>query len=391
MNSVLLVGSDLFCASVIAQVRSLEALKVTSSLTSTSAVEAMEMSMPDVAIVQASCLQNGSVDETFGEAYSSPYYVLIEEPGQLVREGESRYSSQALVSKSLISRSLASTASASNRVAYSVDQLSDLYVEEKAIALESGADAYLWRLSEELALQENVDRDLGRLVAAQPSSGPMVTDFREAAKPIMSFRKSQQRLIQAHIHIGISRAQRYRDLSRINDWLSAVALADALTQLNNRRAFDIELPRQVRTARSKSRPLSLMVIDIDYFKMVNDRHGHLVGDDVLKQLAKRLLGNMRFYDAPFRYGGEEFVVTLSNTDAQEAAAIAERLRQSIEKTPFKLDMLADGMTALDITVSIGLTQLDSRDDERGASFLHRADQNLLRAKAEGRNRVVVDE
>ena len=369
MNSVLLVGSDRFCTSVIAQVRSLDALKVMSAPTATLAIDMMEVSLPDIAIVQADCLQSGSVRKTFGEAYSSPYYVLIDEPGQLIEEtvGEHRYSPQVLLSK---------------RVAYSIDHLSELYVEEKASALESGADAYLWRLSEAPdALQAENATNI-------EENDPANSRQDSLSIQLMSFRKSQQRLIQAHIHIGLNRAQRYRDLSRINDWLSAVALVDALTQLSNRRAFDMELPRQVRVARAKSKPLSLMVIDIDYFKSVNDCHGHLVGDDVLKQLAKRLLNNMRFYDAPFRYGGEEFVVTLSNTGAEEAEMIAERLRQSIEKTPFELEMLADDMEALSITVSIGLTQLDSSDDESGASFLHRADQNLLKAKAEGRNRVV---
>ena len=369
MNSVLLVGSDRFCTSIIAQVRSLDALKVVSAPTVALAIETMELSLPDIAIVQAVCLSHGSVYKTFGEAYSSPYYVLIAEPGQLIEEtsDRKRYSPQMLISK---------------RVAYSVDHLSELYVEEKASALESGADAYLWRLSESPdALQAKPIESVEASSQAEAHEGSL-------SAGLLSFRKSQQRLIQAHIHIGLNRAQRYRNLSRINDWLSAVALVDALTQLSNRRAFDMELPRQVRVATAKAKPLSLMVIDIDYFKSVNDCHGHLVGDDVLKQLAKRLLNNMRFYDAPFRYGGEEFVVTLSNTGVEEAEMIAERLRQSIEKTPFELEMLADEMEALNITVSIGLTQLDKSDDETGASLLHRADQNLLKAKAQGRNQVV---
>ena len=374
MNSVLLVGSDCFSTSVIAQVRSLDALKVMSATTAALAIELMEVSMPDVAIVQASCLENSSVSRTFGETYSSPYYLLVAEPGRLIKEapGKDCYSSQVLMSK---------------RMAYSVDHLSELYVEEKAIALESGADAYLWRLAEvsDVLLKTASNRESKRL---DRTVGQRDASLSSPSLPLISFRKSQQRLIQAHIHIGLNRAQRYRDLSRINDWLSAVALVDALTQLSNRRAFDIEFPRQVKVAQAKSKPLSLMVIDIDYFKSVNDCHGHLVGDDVLKQLAKRLLNNMRFYDAPFRYGGEEFVVTLSNTELEEASMIANRLRQSIERTPFELDMLADDMKALDITVSIGLTQLKDADDDSGASFLHRADQNLLKAKAGGRNRVV---
>lgn len=378
MNSVLLVGSDRFSTSVIAQVRSLEALRVMSASTAAKAIDLMEVSMPDVVIAQACYLEDCSVDKTFGTAYNSPYYVLIDEPAQLVGQqnnGDGRYPKLPT----------------SNRVAYSVEHLSELYVEEKAIALESGADAYLWRLSDQIGAFQSASCEPECLAATQPATEPITSSrVKTSQVPQFSFRKSQQRLIQAHIHIGINRAQRYRDLSRINDWLSAVALVDALTQLSNRRAFDMELPRQVKVARVKSKPLSLMVMDIDYFKAVNDRHGHLVGDDVLKQLAKRFLSNMRFYDAPFRYGGEEFVITLSNTGLEEGWMIAERLRHSIERSPFKLHELADDIEALKITVSIGLTQLKPTDDEGGASFLHRADQNLLRAKAMGRNRVMSD-
>jgi len=132
----------------------------------------------------------------------------------------------------------------------------------------------------------------------------------------------------------------------------------------------------------------LMVVDIDYFKSVNDRYGHLVGDDVLKNLAKRLLANMRFYDTPFRYGGEEFVITLNKTDLVEATTIAERLRESMDQKPFELTHLLGESTLLPVTVSIGLTELHADDDEQGRSLLHRADQNLLLAKGAGRNRVV---
>ena len=392
MNSVLLVGSDLFSTSVTAQVRSLNALTVMTAQTIETAIEIMEVSMPDIVIAQADCLINGSVNQSFGEDYSSPYYVLIDEPGQLLATHTGKASSQQTKPSSS-----------------DIDDLSEQYVEEKAIALEAGADAYLWRLpvqpdgfnasiSSNTSLHKNgyasphrnIYPDSKHLTSqslnGQSSGGSISTP----AMPLITFRPSQQRLIQAHIHIGLNRAQRYRDLSRINDWLSAVALVDALTQLSNRRAFDMELPRQIKVARVKGKQLSLMVIDIDAFKSVNDRHGHLVGDDVLKQLARRLLANMRFYDAPFRYGGEEFVVTLNNTDIEEGKMIADRLRQSIERAPFKLEMLADGLEALEITVSIGLTQLIETDDDKGASFLHRADQNLLKAKANGRNQVICD-
>ena len=404
MNSVLLVGSDLFSTSVTAQVRSLNSLTVMTAQTAEMAIEIMEVSMPDVVITQADCLVEGSVNKTFGEDYSSPYYVLIDEPTQPLTTQTDGAQPPTNLSKPLTHSPVAHSPVASLAHSVSESDLAELYVEKKAIALESGADAYLWRLP---AQPQGIKVAVGNSIsihangnASQHQNGyptsPSLNGQSSGSNlstpplPLITFRHSQQRLIQAHIHIGLNRAQRYRDLSRINDWLSAVALVDALTQLSNRRAFDMELPRQIKVARTKSKPLSLMVIDIDAFKSVNDRHGHLVGDDVLKQLARRLLANMRFYDSPFRYGGEEFVVTLNNTGIEEGKMIATRLRKSIERSPFKLEMLADGLESLDITVSIGLTQLQIVDDDKGASFLHRADQNLLKAKANGRNQVICD-
>jgi two-component system cell cycle response regulator len=195
----------------------------------------------------------------------------------------------------------------------------------------------------------------------------------------------QDRLLQAQVRHGLQRAQAYRDLARTNDWLSAIALVDALTQLNNRRAFDIALPNQITKARSQQHPLSLMMLDIDFFKQINDNYGHLVGDEVLKGLSKRLQNNMRFYDTPYRYGGEEFVVILSNTDAIEARLVGQRLREVIAEQPFEV---ADGFS-LSISVSIGIAYLIADDDPLGRSLLERADQNLLRAKVQGRNQVVM--
>lgn len=197
--------------------------------------------------------------------------------------------------------------------------------------------------------------------------------------------KLANRLLQAQVKLGLRRSQAYRDLARTNDWLSAIALVDALTQLNNRHAFDLDLPRQIKNARAKGLRLCLMVLDIDYFKSINDTYGHLIGDTVLQLLAERLHGNMRFYDTPFRYGGEEFVVILSDTGIDEAGVIGNRLCKTMAAHPFELEA---GLT-LQVSISIGIAELQPEDDERGRSLLHRADQNLLRAKAEGRNRVVM--
>jgi two-component system cell cycle response regulator len=191
-------------------------------------------------------------------------------------------------------------------------------------------------------------------------------------------------LFQAQIQAGLRQVQTHRELMRTNDVLSAIALSDPLTSLNNRRAFEWELPRQIQNARSRSVPISLVMLDVDFFKSINDTYGHLVGDQVLKFLAARLQHNLRIYDTPFRYGGEEFVVILSNTDFQEALLIANRLCQLVGEQPFAIDETID----LTVTISAGTATLKPDDDPKGMSLLQRADQCLLQAKVQGRNRVI---
>jgi two-component system cell cycle response regulator len=195
---------------------------------------------------------------------------------------------------------------------------------------------------------------------------------------------SQRRLLQAYIRAGLRRVQNHRELMRANDLLSAIALSDPLTELNNRRALEWELPRQIHSARMQNLPISLMMLDVDFFKRINDTYGHLVGDRVLASLATRLRYNLRFYDTPFRYGGEEFVIILGNTNCQEAFLIGERICRLIGDQPFVIEEDLD----LRITISAGISTLRPDDDAKGNSLLKRADENLLRAKAQGRDRVV---
>lgn len=216
-------------------------------------------------------------------------------------------------------------------------------------ALEHGADAYL-RLSAAVAYEET-------------------------------------RLLKAQIQAGLRGVRFYREVMQTNDVLSTMALADPLTELSNRRAMEWELPRQIHNARAESTPLSLVMLDVDYFKSVNDTYGHQVGDRVLQLLSARLRHNLRFQDTLFRYGGEEFVIVLSNTTFQDALIVARRLRGLISDQTFNID----GSLALGITVSMGLASLISTDDAKGESLIRRADHNLLRAKSSGRNQVFFGE
>lgn len=193
----------------------------------------------------------------------------------------------------------------------------------------------------------------------------------------------EHRLLRAQILAGLRGVQFYREVMRTNDVLSTMALADPLTELSNRRAMEWELPRQIQNARSYSTPLSLLMLDVDYFKSVNDTYGHQVGDRVLQLLATRLQHNLRVQDTLFRYGGEEFVIILSQTNAQEAQIVARRLRRLVSDQSFHID----GTLALEITISVGLASLIATDDTKGESLLRRADHNMLRAKSSGRNQV----
>lgn len=198
--------------------------------------------------------------------------------------------------------------------------------------------------------------------------------------------QNHRRLLTAQIYAGLRRARKDRDLIRANDLLSSIALSDPLTELNNRRAFEWELPRQIQAARLRKAPISLLMLDIDFFKRINDAHGHIVGDQALRMVANRLRHNLRFYDMPFRYGGEEFSIILNNTPSQESIQIGQRICSLIAQQPFVISPSLQ----LDITISIGSASLKTQDDDRGLSLLHRADQNLLLAKDNGRNQLVGD-
>ena len=128
------------------------------------------------------------------------------------------------------------------------------------------------------------------------------------------------------------------------------------------------------------------MLDIDFFKSINDTHGHDAGDDVLRDFALRIKRSIRGIDLACRYGGEEFVIVMPETDVAVAAMVAERLRRRIASEPFAI---AQGANSIPVTISIGISALRGKDDN-AASLLKRADLALYRAKRDGRNRVVPD-
>lgn len=158
------------------------------------------------------------------------------------------------------------------------------------------------------------------------------------------------------------------------------ALRDPLTDTGNRIAMDQVLQREVELARRHLQPLSLLMLDIDHFKRINDSYGHSTGDEVLKAVAATLKGQLRNVDMVFRYGGEEFLILLSSTGREAAAMVGERLRHAV----LELQCLAQGR-AIELSVSLGCASL--LPGESMDSLLRRADNALYVAKREGRNRL----
>jgi two-component system cell cycle response regulator len=168
-----------------------------------------------------------------------------------------------------------------------------------------------------------------------------------------------------------------RERSALLDQLSRT---DALTDLYNRRHLDEELGRRHGEARRHCDPLGVVLLDIDHFKRVNDVHGHPVGDDVLREVARRIHGELRFEDIAGRWGGEEFLIILPRTDLEGTLQVAERIRLAVSATP-----VVAGDKRIAVTISGGCAV---GPGESPADLLHRADKRLYEAKDAGRNRIV---
>jgi len=171
-------------------------------------------------------------------------------------------------------------------------------------------------------------------------------------------------------------------IKRAEERLIEMANYDFLTGLLNRREMFARLGVEISRANRTMEPLSIIMIDIDHFKTINDTHGHIAGDIVLKEIARRLREGMRDYDLICRFGGEEFLVMAPETAVERAEELAERLRGMVSDIPLQISS-----APAVITISAGVTQLAAGETIEGV--LSRADSALYRAKEQGRNRVAV--
>ena len=229
-------------------------------------------------------------------------------------------------------------------------------------------------------------RHIPILVIADPDSDARLARGLEIGVNDYLVRPLDKNEMLARVRTQIKK-KRYAERLRDNVQMSIeAAITDALTGLHNRRYMETHLNALVEQAASHGKPIAVLVLDIDFFKAINDTHGHDAGDDVLREFALRIRKSIRNIDLACRYGGEEFVIVMPETDMGVATMVAERLRRAVAGESFPVQQ---GMKLLNVTLSIGLATLSDAGGD-AAAILKRADQALYRAKRDGRNRVAAD-
>ncbi|MEM6754575.1 MAG: diguanylate cyclase [Cyanobacteria bacterium P01_C01_bin.38] len=329
--SILVFGNDKFLATLPCQIIGAKNFSIEATANLQMAISRIQLDSPDIILVQSS--QNDSMqlcswlkEQT---KLSWIYCILLEDSPELIADRK--------------------------------NQSWEWEAEITSKALRLGADSYIWY------------GDTDEVSICQRKTDSASTQL-----------SASHRLLLSQLTVALRKVQKYQDLMKSNDLLSTIALADSLTGLQNRRALEWDLPRKVKKARDENSPLSLIILDVDYFKKVNDNYGHLVGDRLLKFLSSRIRKNLRIQDTAFRYGGEEFVIILADTTDREANVVAHRIRNIVQENPFAIDSTLN----INVTISLGTACLLPSDDEQGLDLLDRADTFLLQAKSKGRNRVV---
>ncbi len=228
-------------------------------------------------------------------------------------------------------------------------------------------------------------RGLPILLIAEDTDRPRVVRGLDLGVNDFIMRPVERNELAARVRTQIRRHRYAAELRQSVTQTLALAVTDELTGLYNRRYFDRHLSLMLEKAREQERDMAVMLIDMDFFKSVNDNHGHDIGDAVLKEFSQRLRRNIRGVDLACRFGGEEFVVLMPDTDYRQAQGVAERVRMAVAERGFDTPELRP----LTVTCSVGVA-LNERQSDTPEMILKRADVALYRAKREGRNRVVFD-
>lgn len=228
-------------------------------------------------------------------------------------------------------------------------------------------------------------RNLPVILMADEADKPRVVRALDLGVNDFISRPVERNELAARVRTQIRRYRYAMELRESVNHTMALAVTDELTGLYNRRYFDRHLNVMLGKAQAQERDMALMILDIDHFKSVNDNYGHDIGDAVLREFSARLKRNIRGVDLACRFGGEEFVVLMPDTDWSNAEVVAERVRQAIAERPFDVGL----PRPLSITVSVGVSLNESLTD-MPEMLIKRADVALYRAKREGRNRVIFD-
>ncbi len=215
--------------------------------------------------------------------------------------------------------------------------------------------------------------------------GKPFTKFMEAFDSKLAGKKDKlESMTESYSKIETELTEYKKEVAQLNENIRKYrqeTITDHLTGLNNRKYMDIKLAEEIVRFGRHGQPFCILLMDIDNFKKINDVYGHIVGDQVIKHLGGVVKAHVRKSDFSFRYGGEEFLVLLLNTDIENAVRIAEQIRSKVETTNFTLKD-----KTFVITVTIGVAQY--MEGESVESLLERADKNLYNGKRFGKNRVV---
>lgn len=236
----------------------------------------------------------------------------------------------------------------------------------------------LMHISHEMASGKT---DMRAKVATHDEIGELALAFNDMAESIQT-RERDLRKLTTSLEQKVNK--RTKELRQRNDELVKIATTDPLTQINNRRRFFNLAAQEYERAQRYKHDFSLIIIDADYFKDVNDTYGHQIGDQVLKNLATFLKENIRKIDIVARYGGEEFIILMPEISGNEAAQVAERLHAMIAETPMAKDDYK-----IFITVCFGVAYWTNEENINLDNLLYRADKALYKAKRDGRNHITV--
>ncbi|HEX7899358.1 MAG TPA: GGDEF domain-containing protein [Planctomycetota bacterium] len=235
-----------------------------------------------------------------------------------------------------------------------------------------------------------VDADVSRRHARIDlrSGGYVIRDLDSTNGTYINNRKQREAALQPgdHVRLGkvIFKFLRGDDVEKqYHEAVYSMMITDGLTGIPNKRYFQEALKRELARSQRHKRPLSAAVLDVDFFKKINDKHGHLAGDAVLREICARIKTTIRGDEVFARVGGEEFIVLMPETSLKEAHGCAERIRKLVADAPVEVEK-----GSIPVTISIGLAHTDGETGTTAEELIGRADKKLYEAKNGGRNRVV---